>query len=127
MEDDECCANGSPSINKQCQHNRHLSHHSDNSVVSKLLELLLCLPALRQADQLIRQYWTRVHRDNQHQVTDPILLLQQNSSSCIDVGGEGGFIRRSVTADRSPTTVNGGGKTVKMNKLFVEMLEACLR
>ncbi|XP_050425553.1 estrogen receptor [Adelges cooleyi] len=44
-------------------------------------ELLLCLPALRQADQLIRQYWGAVHKEG----------------------------------------------AIRMNKLFVEMLEAYLR
>lgn len=97
MDDDECnCAD---------------EHHSDettNSVSSKLMQLLLCLPALRQADQLIRQYWTRVHRENQ------ITEMQQQQ-------------------DNIQTTIesvdNGVGDTnvVKMNKLFVEMLEACLR
>lgn len=61
-----------------------------SSASSKLMELLLCLPALRQADQLIRQYWTRVHRETQ-------------------------------------TTQTRQKNNVKMNKLFVEMLEASMR
>ncbi|XP_050527556.1 estrogen receptor [Daktulosphaira vitifoliae] len=47
----------------------------------RINELLLCLPSLRQADQLIRQYWGAIHKEG----------------------------------------------TIRMNKLFVEMLEAYLR
>jgi len=76
------------------------------------VQLLLCLPALRQADQLIRQYWIRVHRENQ-----TTQMQQQNNvqASIESMNNSGGSV--------------GGGSTnvVKMNKLFVEMLEACLR
>lgn len=101
-------------------------HHQDSesigSASSTLVELLLCLPALRQADQLIRQYWTQVHRDNQqaNQLQHPKVV----DSLGVDLN------RHSTIADQSMCTENVEGRTtsvVKMNKLFVEMLEACLR
>lgn len=103
------------------------SHHQNGesigSASSTLVELLLCLPALRQADQLIRQYWTQVHRDNQQ-----VNQLQQPKVA--DGAGGVGLNRHSAIADQSMCIGNVEGRTasvVKMNKLFVEMLEACLR
>jgi len=97
MDDDEC----------SCADERH-GGETTSSASSKLMQLLLCLPALRQADQLIRQYWTRVHRENQ--ITEQ---QQDNVQTTIEsVDNSGGV---------------GDTNVVKMNKLFVEMLEACLR
>lgn len=122
MEDEDCCGSGNTLVNNQ-QH-QHCSHHggeSEKDVSFKLVQLLLCLPALRQADQLIRQYWTRVHRDNQQQSTADSAQLQQQNATVSVVGG-GSFTRQSAAAHR----LSSSG-SVKMNKLFVEMLEACLR
>ncbi|XP_022197677.1 steroid hormone receptor ERR2 isoform X2 [Nilaparvata lugens] len=52
-----------------------------NTSTSHMQNLLLCLPALRQANQTVRRFWVGVHRDG----------------------------------------------NILMNKLFVEMLEACIR
>lgn len=130
MDDDDGC-NGSTLVDNQQQQHHH--HHSSqcsepvDSASSKLIQLLLCLPALRQADQLIRQYWTRVHRENQHQMA--IVTQIQTQQSAVVAGTGAAFARQSAAADRSLSTGNGGSGTavVKMNKLFVEMLEACLR
>lgn len=117
MDDEECCSG-----NTLVENHQHHCYHgeSSDSALSKLIQLLMCLPALRQADQLIRQYWTRVHRENQQQLSTTTQAQQQNS---VGVGSGGGFTRQSTSADR-PSVGNG---VVKMNKLFVEMLEACLR
>lgn len=126
MEDDDCCG-GTPLVDNQ-QHHHHHPHHAEptESASSKLVQLLMCLPALRQADQLIRQYWTRVHRENQQQLA---AATQAPQSQNAGIGGS--FTSQSSATDRSSSIGNGdsaGGKTVvKMNKLFVEMLEACLR
>lgn len=118
MEDDDCCG-GSTLVDNQQQHHHHRYPHNGESASAKLVQLLLCLPALRQADNLIRQYWTRVYRDN-HQ--------QQNRQQHQNVVG-GAFTIQSNVTDRSSSIRNGGSGTtpVKMNKLFVEMLEASLR
>lgn len=129
MDDEECCGGGSTLANNQ-QHHHHLSHSSESadSASSKLIELLLCLPALRQADQLIRQYWTRVHRDNQQQLVATTQAQQQQNVDTVEGVGGSGFARQSSAVDRSSSVGNGAGaNVVKMNKLFVEMLEACLR
>lgn len=124
MDDDECCGGNASVESQQQHHHQHHCYHSESSdsALSKLIQLLMCLPALRQADQLIRQYWTRVHRENQQQLSTTTHLQQQN------LGSGGDFNRQSVSADRSSSFGNGVGVgVVKMNKLFVEMLEACLR
>lgn len=121
MDDDDCCGSSNILVNNQHQHCSHHGGESGSSVAFNLVQLLLCLPALRQADQLIRQYWTRVHRDNQQQLATDSVQLQQQSST-VSVAGNGGFSRQSSAADRLSSSGN-----VKMNKLFVEMLEACLR
>jgi len=129
MDEDDCCG-GTPLIDNQ-QHHHHHSHHAEStdSASSKLVQLLMCLPALRQADQLIRQYWTRVHRENQQQLAAATQVPQPQNT--VASGAGVGFTRQSTAADRSSSIGNGksGGGTavVKMNKLFVEMLEACLR
>lgn len=120
MDDDECCS-GNPLVEN---HQHHCYHgESSDSALSKLIQLLMCLPALRQADQLIRQYWTRVHRENQQQLSTTTPGQQQNSG----VVGSGGFTRQSASTERSSVGNGVGMGVVKMNKLFVEMLEACLR
>jgi len=129
MDDDDCCG-GTPLVDNQ-QHHHHHSHHAEStdSASSKLVQLLMCLPALRQADQLIRQYWTRVHRENQQQLAAATQVPQPQNA--VASGAGVGFTRQSTAADRLSSIGNGnigGGTTVvKMNKLFVEMLEACLR
>lgn len=130
MDDDDCCGGSTLVDNQQHQHRHHHSSQCGepaDSASSKFIQLLLCLPALRQADQLIRQYWTRVHRENQHQMT--LVSQVQTQQSVVAAGTGAAFARQSAAADRSSSTGNGGGGTavVKMNKLFVEMLEACLR
>lgn len=129
MDDDDCCGN-SPLVDNQ-QHQKHFPRHSNHgepaaSASSKLIELLLCLPALRQADQLIRLYWTRVHRENQLQLAN---TSQAQPQDTVVVDAAGGFAGQSTAVDRSASIENSGIGTpvVKMNKLFVEMLEACLR
>lgn len=130
MDDDDCCG-GAPLVDNQ-QHQHHHSHHSEStdSASSKLIQLLMCLPALRQADQLIRQYWTRVHRENQQQLAASTQVPQPQNAA-VASGARVGFTRQSTAADRSSSIGNGnsgnGTAVVKMNKLFVEMLEACLR
>lgn len=121
MEDDECCS-GNPLVENQQHHCYH--GESSDSAISKLIQLLMCLPALRQADQLIRQYWTRVHRENQQQLSITTQAQQQNS---VVVGSGGGFSHQSASAERSSVGNGVSMGVVKMNKLFVEMLEACLR
>lgn len=120
MEDDDCCG-GSTLVDNQQQHHHNCNPHNGESASTKLVKLLLCLPALRQADQLIRQYWTRVYRNN-HQQQNTQTQKHQNM-----VGSA--FTIQSNATDRSSSNENGGGSTtpVKMNKLFVEMLEASLR
>jgi len=134
MEEDDCCIGGGTSVEnqQQQQHYTHYSPHSSESSVSvssKLVQLLLCLPALRQADQLIRQYWTKVHRENQQQLAATEVAQQQQNTTVISANGEGCFTRHSAAADPPSSVGNGSGSTavVQMNKLFVEMLEACLR
>lgn len=129
MDDDDCCG-GTPLIDNQ-QHHHHHSHHTEStdSASSKLIQLLMCLPALRQADQLIRQYWTRVHRENQQQLAATTQPPQPQNT--VAPGSGVSFTRQSAAADRSSSLGNGNSSSstavVKMNKLFVEMLEACLR
>lgn len=129
MDDDDCCGGGSTLVDNQ-QHHHHLSHSGDSagSASSTLIQLLLLLPALRQADQLIRQYWTRVHRENQQPHVATTQAQRQHNVDTVEGLGGSGFARQSSAADRSSSVGNGAGaNVVKMNKLFVEMLEACLR
>jgi len=127
MDDDDCC--GGTSLIDNQQHHHHHSHHTEStdSASSKLVQLLMCLPALRQADQLIRQYWTRVHRENQQQLAAATQAPQPQNT--VPTGASVSFTRKSTAVNRLSSIGNGGGGTavVKMNKLFVEMLEACLR
>lgn len=118
MDCDDCCGCSSSTLVNNHQYSQH--GESLGSSSSTLVELLLCLPALRQADQLIRQYWTRVHRENQHVTTT---INQQQPQIMINSGV--GFNRQSIVVDRSTSICTTNN--VKMNKLFVEMLEACLR
>lgn len=115
MEEDDCCGGGVALVENQQQQFNH--SHQRQTASNKLVRLLLCLPALRQTDQLIRQYWTRVHRDNQQQ-QQLVTNAHQNTTSGFASG-------LSATSDRSLSA--GGTSVVRMNKLFVEMLEACLR
>lgn len=97
------------------------------STSSKLIELLLCLPALRQVDQLIRQYWTRVHRDNQQEQEQLAAGVVQNQQNVAVLGVHHPGATATGYSWQSSVTGNRGSTSVKMNKLFVEMLEACLR
>jgi len=127
MDDDDCCG-GTPLVDNQQQHHHH-SHHAEStdSASSKLVQLLMCLPAVRQADQLIRQYWTRVHRQNQQQLAAATQAPQPQN--VVPTGDRIDFTRQSTAANQFSFIGNGGSGTgvVKMNKLFVEMLEACMR
>ncbi|VVC37639.1 Zinc finger, nuclear hormone receptor-type,Nuclear hormone receptor, ligand-binding [Cinara cedri] len=98
------------------------------SASSKLIEMLMCLPALRQADQLIRQYWTRVHRENQQEQVVGGVQTQQ-TAAVVGVHHTGATATPTATGYSWQSSVAGNrnGSGVKMNKLFVEMLEACLR
>lgn len=95
--------------------NRRHRPPSHNTAVSHQQQLFLALPALRQADQLVRKFWLDVRRDGHIQMKKLFVEMLESVSSTTAATGTGTADRNGASSAATATAPAagpaGGGAT----------------